>query len=500
MKPYETISDANGKLVVAGVDGAVLEMETPPAWLDTYAPDGEGDIPVKSTPRLCLKPMAKVRVRFTDKSFLHLGVRLARHYWHGVWLDCPEQSHSSLVPEYAQGKCPLCVHLPVFEKVWVPVIWEDGTEWPQYRLLEVDGRVWPNLKAHLLAHPNLDNSTIIIRGSHGVEFKPAGRSPLNERQLNAARLGDCRLPAAFLHRQLQTLADCIANNLEAKVEDGRLEEIEEAMPGALFIPFLLGTKMAALPWKMLRHSQMGNEYYRWKLQQMNIALACGPVSDNYCTADIDDDEGLDRFVCANPWARGTQFSSSGNRGGNFHFQLQGKYPAKVVRLLYKQRAGSKIVKPYGEFRCGDCTTTLSGYHPAGLKYTLQNLGKIPVITADELKVPEGVVPQQTIIRVNAGVPKRKGRGIDLNKIEGLRRINCGWTGRCPVCAESGRDTKMEHLIVYRSGAYACISQCDTREIYHLVKRLGLDGERGVDDWAGNDPEPQNHEEDEEEDE
>ena len=108
----------------------------PVGWVMEAA--DESEISAKNTPFLKLRPCVAVRVRFTPESFKWLSVRLARHYWHGVWLDCPQESHRSLVPEYAQGACPLCAHLPAYSCCYMPVIVEDCTEWPQYQLLEVD--------------------------------------------------------------------------------------------------------------------------------------------------------------------------------------------------------------------------------------------------------------------------------------------------------------------------------------------------------------------------
>ena len=47
--------------------------------------------------------------------------------------------------------------------------------------------------------------------------------------------------------------------------------------------------------------------------------------------------------------------------------------------------------------------------------------------------------------------------LDETKLENLRE---GATGkriaRCPACAESGRDGRAEHLVIYEGGKFACV--------------------------------------------
>ena len=58
--------------------------------------------------------------------------------------------------------------------------------------------------------------------------------------------------------------------------------------------------------------------------------------------------------------------------------------------------------------------------------------------------------------------------LDLSKLEKVRERGGKTIARCPVCAKRGEDSKGEHLSIREDGAYSCIRDCDTKEIFALA--------------------------------
>jgi hypothetical protein len=266
----------------------------------------------------------------------------------------------------------------------------------------------------------------------------------------------------------EELVEAIRSNFFNAPEAGRVEVLVQAMPGAILVPQIFGTKIPLLSGYMdFRAREMDDPRYLAKLNKSNIGLLCGPPSADICTVDVDTDAGLPEFLEVNPWARGAQFSHS-RRGGNFYFRPAGDYTAEVIRLL-------KGESPWGEVRLGRCLTTISGYHPCGTPYVIENLGAIPEIALEDINLPEGV---EVACRKNS---KRNGVAtktdgvchLDLELLEqeyGLHQAGEKLIGRCPACAERGQDRRGEHLVIYASGAYSCIVCADTQRIYEIVGR------------------------------
>lgn len=66
--------------------------------------------------------------------------------------------------------------------------------------------------------------------------------------------------------------------------------------------------------------------------------------------------------------------------------------------------------------------------------------------------------------------------LDLSKIEGLNRGAEKSTGRCPACAENGRDQKMEHLVIYPDGRFGCVAhQGDKEHNRRIASLVGASG-------------------------
>lgn len=49
----------------------------------------------------------------------------------------------------------------------------------------------------------------------------------------------------------------------------------------------------------------------------------------------------------------------------------------------------------------------------------------------------------------------ESKALDLSKIEGLRERSQWWDGQCPMCALENRDSKKNHLRIWKNGAFNC---------------------------------------------
>jgi hypothetical protein len=280
-----------------------------------------------------------------------------------------------------------------------------------------------------------------------------------------------RLPRYRVWDDLDELVLAIRNNIGKRLEPERLAELMAAMPDAVFVPQIVGTKhpyVKSYPGFTLQVMQ--DERHLRLLKKMNIAMLNGTPSSNLCTLDVDKDEGVDPFKQLNPWSRECQFSSA-RRGGNFGFQLVGDYPHKVIHLLTPDK--EKKLVAWGEFR-GAGLTTLSGLHECGKPYVIKNLGVFPAIHFRDIKLPDGVEPQRQVVRVQRTQSSSKNyASIDLTGLEKVHRVAKGMEARCPVCALEGKDKAGVHLIVFPSGAYGCVVGCDKGEIRELVRKRVL---------------------------
>jgi len=68
--------------------------------------------------------------------------------------------------------------------------------------------------------------------------------------------------------------------------------------------------------------------------------------------------------------------------------------------------------------------------------------------------------------------------LDLTKIQGLHNgANGCQVGRCPACAENGRDHTNDHLIIYPDGRYGCIAnQGDSEHRKRIWQLAGVGGD------------------------
>ncbi len=62
--------------------------------------------------------------------------------------------------------------------------------------------------------------------------------------------------------------------------------------------------------------------------------------------------------------------------------------------------------------------------------------------------------------------------LELSKIESLKRGAKGsYVGRCPACAQDGRDKSGNHLIIYANGKYGCAANKEDKEHTNLIYQL-----------------------------
>jgi hypothetical protein len=246
-----------------------------------------------------------------------------------------------------------------------------------------------------------------------------------------------RLPRYRVWDDLEELVSAIQNNIGKRLEPERLEELMAAMPDAVFVPQIVGTKHPYVKgYTGFTRQVMLDERHLRLLRKMNISMVNGAPSNNRCTFDVDMDEGVEQFKQLNPWSRECQFSNA-RRGGNFGFQLVGDYPHKVIHLLTPNKENKPVA--WGEFR-GAGLTTLSGLHQCGKPYVIKNLGVFPAIHFRDIKLPDGVVPQRQVVRVQrTQSPSKKYPSLDLTGLEKVHRVAKGIEARCPVWAREGKD-------------------------------------------------------------
>jgi hypothetical protein len=186
--------------------------------------------------------------------------------------------------------------------------------------------------------------------------------------------------------------------------------------------------------------------------------------------DWDSDEMFREFVRINDWAQRAQ-QTFGSRGGNVWCRMM--LPASQEHCWTLERDdGHGTVKQVGEFRAGDCLTTVSGAHPSGVLYRIRNAGSLPLVATKDVGLPEGVRLHKKPVRKVSVYNDTPGEiRLDLSKIDGLHDHPTdpgSLEGRCPVCKREGKDTSCDNLKIWPSGAFHCIRDCDTGEIFALA--------------------------------
>lgn len=216
----------------------------------------------------------------------------------------------------------------------------------------------------------------------------------------------------------------------------------------------------------------------------NVAVLLGSASEGLCTFDFDDDQNAKVFLAANPSFDKT-LMTTGQRGRNLWFYVEGDFPDSFD---VKDGKGGNTL----EFRADGRLTIIHGTHPCGYSYRLLKKAppirvswsdiKWPVEWTEQLPMPLSTVPRPVQSTPNprsvvTGLEARLDR-VKLSNV--VPRPDGSYNARCPACAEEGRDTKGNHLIVFPTGAFACVVfQGHTEQASkHRAVIVRLVGQRG----------------------
>jgi hypothetical protein len=191
----------------------------------------------------------------------------------------------------------------------------------------------------------------------------------------------------------------------------------------------------------------------------NVAVLLGSASRGLCTFDFDDDENAKVFLAMNPLFDRT-LMTTGQRGRNLWFFVEGEFPDSFD--VRHDQGGNTL-----EFRADGRLTIIHGTHPCGYSYRLLNKALPIRISWSDIRWPVGwvdqlPVPQSTVrgpVRSTASPQSVTGSEarLDPAKLTNVvPRPDGSYTARCPACAEEGHDAKGNHLIVFPSGAFACV--------------------------------------------
>ena len=411
-------------------------------------------------------------------------IRLAEHVGYGFRIICRPNSHEV----FSDGKpCPVCSSLFAGQVMYLRYRWlmpcqfyaatsEDGWRWYQHgefsglRWLEIDDKLLPKL----IGCDFLSGGLQLERTSDwGWTLKPEPRirgwSERDQRRLRRdLPLPGIRLPTPEAVDEAVKVAEA---NWHHRPEPGRTAKVLRWLPkGAVVVPCHFASKKPRVFWKALWTDQEFAEYGAQRADKGNLVVKMGPADIR--TFDWDSDAMFREFLRGNAWAQEAQ-QSFGARGGNVWCRM--KLPSSQEHCWVLERVGSEgKVEKVGEFRAGNCLTTLSGAHPSGVLYRVRNAGCLPLVRAEDVRWPKGVRLHEQPVRRAGEYDDTPGEiRIDLSKIEGLHdhpRHPGSLEGRCPVCARHGNDQKCEHLEIWPSGAFKCIADCDGTDIFALVGR------------------------------
>lgn len=269
-----------------------------------------------------------------------------------------------------------------------------------------------------------------------------------------------------------------AANCYRSPRPGRTAEVMNWLPaGAVLVPCHFASKKPRVLWSTGWTAQSFADFGAVRADKGNLAVLMGSAQTR--SFDWDTDDLFWEFVKINRWAKAAQHSF-GARGGNVWCIME--LPSHLGNCLglIRQEPGGKP-KKVGEWRAGNCVTTISGAHPSGKLYRVENAGCLPIIRFDEVRWPKGVRLDRHEKRQAAEYNAEPGQiSLDLTKIKSLRdhpRHASSLQGRCPVCAKSEKDRKADHLEIWPSGAFKCIRGCSGSEIFQLIGRRDFGGQK-----------------------
>jgi hypothetical protein len=297
----------------------------------------------------------------------------------------------------------------------------------------------------------------------------------------------------------------------------RVDNLRKLMPRAALIPQKLGTKEAlaknypahGTAWNNLEPAQQRR--YDLMLRSCNIAVLVGRASRSVadgktlclCSVDLDGDEYVKPFVDKNPWTKGAQ-TSRGGRGKNFWCYLvldkDKPFPDGVIHLMLAR-------EQIGELRLGGGSlTTVSGVHESGAEYVIENGGVLPIISFDEIKLPEGwsfaddpalaeakeameiakeLGKDAETVREERRAERRRVCGnedmggldnclLDLNRIECKHDKGHIIEARCPAYSDDKHNKTGDHLCIDKmTGGFGCVKhQGDRKHRARIIQLVG----------------------------
>ncbi|HEV7927024.1 MAG TPA: hypothetical protein VGR14_16830 [Verrucomicrobiae bacterium] len=411
-------------------------------------------------------------------------IRVAEHVGYGFRIICRPNSHELL----SDGQqCPVCGSLFAGQVMYLQFRWlipcqfyaatgDDGWRW--YKNAEFSGLRWlecdDKLLTKLIGCDFLSGGLQLERTADwGWTLKPEPRiqgwsEPDQRRLRRDLPPPGIRLPTKEILAEAVMVAE---GNWHHRPEPGRTAKVLRWLPkGAVLVPCHFASKKPRVYWKALWTDQEFAEYGAERADKGNLAVRMGPADIR--TFDWDTDAMLQQFLRVNAWAQTAQ-QSFGARGGNVWCRMKLPFSQEKCWLLERVAAEGKIEKA-GEFRAGNCLTTISGAHPSGVLYRVKNAGCIPLVRSEDVRWPDRVrLHEQSVRRADEYDDTPGEINLDLSKIEGLHDYPSdagSLEGRCPVCASEGKDTACDNLKIWPSGAFHCIRECDNSEIFALVGR------------------------------
>jgi len=154
-------------------------------------------------------------------------------------------------------------------------------------------------------------------------------------------------------------------------------------PGVLLLHCKPGTKKPLGKWKDLTVDSMADPAYLARLGRGNIGVVLGQRSSGLCSLDIDSDGGMTAFNDLNGAICQT-LCTSGARGCNFWWKLQGPYPG----LTPLKCDGLQ----WGEWRSDGAQTMIWGLHPCGDRYRFLRRLKPLTIGFADITWPQKMTP------------------------------------------------------------------------------------------------------------
>ena len=148
-----------------------------------------------------------------------------------------------------------------------------------------------------------------------------------------------------------------------------LDLLQSLFGSCVFLKWPRGMKGDKRKWKHLTLDDMTPKY-RTDILDGNIGIALGKVSNGLCAIDLDDDDLVQPFLQANPWAVNTTMTK-GARGCQIWVRIKGEYsPSAALK-----RNGKKC----GEWRADGCQSIIPpSVHPdTGNNYIF--ISMLPVV-------------------------------------------------------------------------------------------------------------------------